>query len=73
MYEPPVISMARASVRRWLLLEIAAMAGWFFYSAANGDSQGVCIIAAVMFGVPTGFIAWLLLSIFRFAFGPASR
>jgi hypothetical protein len=74
MYEAPVISRARASVRRLLLLCAVGFCGFFIYGASSGGKPvGMGIFTGILFGLPAGILAWLLLGIIRFAFGPAPR
>jgi hypothetical protein len=74
MYESPVISKARASVRRLLFLCTIGFCGFFIYGAnSGGKTGGHGIFTGILFGLPAGIFAWLLLGIIRFAFGPTSR
>jgi hypothetical protein len=72
IYQPPVISKARASVRRLVLLCVISFYGFFVYGAMSGP-VAAGIFTGIVFGLPVGIVAWLLLGIIRFAFGPASR
>jgi len=74
IYEPPVISRARASVRRLLLLCTIGFCGFFVYGAMSGGKPvGMGIFTGLVVGLPVGILAWLLLGTIRFAFGRAPR
>jgi hypothetical protein len=72
--EPRVISKARASVRRLLLLCAIGFSGFFVYGAVGGGKPvAMGIWSGVLFGLPTGLVAWVLLGSVRFAFNPRAR
>jgi hypothetical protein len=74
IYEPPVISKARASVRRLLLLCTIGFCGFFVYGAMSaGKPVGMGIFTGIVFGLPVGIVVWLVLGIIRFAFAPVHR
>jgi small-conductance mechanosensitive channel len=74
IYEPPVISKARASVRRLLLLCTIGFCGFFVYGASTGGKPwSMGVFTGIVFGLPAATVAWLLLGIIRFAFGLRPR
>lgn len=73
-HEPVIISKARTSVRRLLLLCAVAFCGFFAYGAMSGGKPvALGIWTGIVFGLPAGIVGWLLLGIIRFAFGSAPR
>ena len=73
-YESLLISKARASVRRLLLLSLISFCGFFAYGASTASKPiGVGIFTGLVFGLPVGIAAWLLLGVIRFGFGSPSH
>jgi hypothetical protein len=69
-YELILISKARASVRRLLLLCLVSFCGFFAYGASSASKPiAVGIFTGIVFGLPVAAAAWLLLGAIRFAFG----
>jgi TctA family transporter len=73
-YESTLITKARASVRRLLLLCLVSFCGFFAYGASVGSKPlGLGIFTGIVFGLPVAIAAWFLLGVIRFGFGSPSR
>lgn len=73
-YESLLISKARASVRRLLLLSLISFGGFFAYGASTASKPiGMGIFTGIVFGLPVGVAAWLLLGVIRFGFRSPSH
>ena len=68
-HESPLVSKARASVRRLLLLCLVSFSAFFTYGASVGSRPiGMGIFTGIVFGLPVAVAAWVLLGVIRFGF-----
>jgi hypothetical protein len=73
-YESLLISKARASVRRLLLLSLVSFCGFFAYGASTASKPvAVGIFTGIVFGLPFAVAAWIMLGFVRFAFRSPDR